>query len=254
MTLRQFDVDDVAAGRAYLTAYVDFFTLAEGETHHHDHDGHGGPGRTATRRTGTTTSPRSSPPPTTTDRGPAPDNPRTARHRGGHPPGRRHPSIAALDVGHLALHGAHPAPGPTTAHSAGTRHPSTSARRHRRAPSSRELGFDVIKRVIGLPGDRVHIDRDGSRRGQRQPAHGALRRLPGRPRRPVPRPTRPDARPRRQPRRLQRQPPLGRALPTPGRPARPAAANPPAPPPLDTALSRAADPYAPANRPEDAFL
>ena len=32
MALRQFDVDDVAAGRAYLAAYVDFFKLAEGES------------------------------------------------------------------------------------------------------------------------------------------------------------------------------------------------------------------------------
>lgn len=44
MALRDFDVDDVAAGRAYLAAYVGFFTLAEGEEHHHDalhaHDQH----------------------------------------------------------------------------------------------------------------------------------------------------------------------------------------------------------------------
>ena len=44
LALRQFDVDDVAAGRAYLAAYVDFFKLAEGETHHHGHDAHGGNG------------------------------------------------------------------------------------------------------------------------------------------------------------------------------------------------------------------
>lgn len=44
MALREFDVDDVAAGRAYLAAYVEFFTLAEGgdehDGHHHDHDRH----------------------------------------------------------------------------------------------------------------------------------------------------------------------------------------------------------------------
>ena len=44
MGLRQFDVDDVTAGRAYLAAYVDFFKLAEGEAHHHGHDAHGGNG------------------------------------------------------------------------------------------------------------------------------------------------------------------------------------------------------------------
>ena len=44
MALRQFAVDEVTAGRAYLTAYVDFFKLAEGETHHHGHDVHGGNG------------------------------------------------------------------------------------------------------------------------------------------------------------------------------------------------------------------
>ena len=44
MGLRQFAVDDVTAGRAYLTAYVDFFKLAEGETHHHGPDAHGGNG------------------------------------------------------------------------------------------------------------------------------------------------------------------------------------------------------------------
>lgn len=40
MALRQFDVDDVAAGRVYLAAYVDFVTLAEGEVHSHGHDAH----------------------------------------------------------------------------------------------------------------------------------------------------------------------------------------------------------------------
>jgi hypothetical protein len=40
MALRQFDVDDLAAGRAYIAAYVDFFKLAEGEAHHHGHDAH----------------------------------------------------------------------------------------------------------------------------------------------------------------------------------------------------------------------
>ena len=38
LTLAQFDVDDVAAGRRYLAAYVDFFKYAEGEEHaHHGH-------------------------------------------------------------------------------------------------------------------------------------------------------------------------------------------------------------------------
>ena len=35
---KQFDVDDVAAGRSYLDAYVQFFHLAEG--HHQDHHAH----------------------------------------------------------------------------------------------------------------------------------------------------------------------------------------------------------------------
>ena len=35
--VKDFDVDDVEAGRSYLAAYVDFFTYAEGE----EHDGHG---------------------------------------------------------------------------------------------------------------------------------------------------------------------------------------------------------------------
>lgn len=40
ITAKDFDVDDVAAGRRYLAAYVDFFKYAEGEDHHHDHHGH----------------------------------------------------------------------------------------------------------------------------------------------------------------------------------------------------------------------
>ena len=36
---KDFDVDDVAAGRRYLAAYVNFFKYAEGEGHeHHGHD------------------------------------------------------------------------------------------------------------------------------------------------------------------------------------------------------------------------
>ena len=34
VALQGFDVDDVAAGRRYLAAYVDFFKYAEGEDHH----------------------------------------------------------------------------------------------------------------------------------------------------------------------------------------------------------------------------
>lgn len=40
MTLKDFDVDDVAAGRRYLAAYVSFFKYAEGaehERHGHEH-------------------------------------------------------------------------------------------------------------------------------------------------------------------------------------------------------------------------
>lgn len=40
---RDFDVDDVTAGRDYLAAYVAFFKYAEGEEHHHhpqQHDHH----------------------------------------------------------------------------------------------------------------------------------------------------------------------------------------------------------------------
>ncbi len=38
--LQQFDVDDVAAGRAYIAAYVSFFKYAEGEEHDHGHHHH----------------------------------------------------------------------------------------------------------------------------------------------------------------------------------------------------------------------
>lgn len=37
VALQGFDVDDVAAGRRYLAAYVDFFQYAEGEDHGHAH-------------------------------------------------------------------------------------------------------------------------------------------------------------------------------------------------------------------------
>lgn len=36
LRLKDFDVDDVDAGRAYIAAYVDFFKFAEGEAHHHE--------------------------------------------------------------------------------------------------------------------------------------------------------------------------------------------------------------------------
>lgn len=40
---KDFDVDDVAAGRAYIAAYVAFFKYAEGEEHdHHGHHAHAG--------------------------------------------------------------------------------------------------------------------------------------------------------------------------------------------------------------------
>lgn len=38
VALQGFDVDDVAAGRRYLAAYVDFFKYAEGEDHGHAHE------------------------------------------------------------------------------------------------------------------------------------------------------------------------------------------------------------------------
>jgi hypothetical protein len=42
LAVKDFDVDDVAAGRRYLGAYVDFFKYAEGEDHeHHGHEGRG---------------------------------------------------------------------------------------------------------------------------------------------------------------------------------------------------------------------
>lgn len=38
LAVKDFDVDDVVAGRRYLAAYVDFFKYAEGEDHaHHGH-------------------------------------------------------------------------------------------------------------------------------------------------------------------------------------------------------------------------
>lgn len=38
--LKQFEVDDVAAGRAYIEAYVSFYKYAEGEEHDHHHHHH----------------------------------------------------------------------------------------------------------------------------------------------------------------------------------------------------------------------
>jgi len=40
LALKDFEVDDVAAGRRYLAAYVSFFTYAEGEDHEHGHETH----------------------------------------------------------------------------------------------------------------------------------------------------------------------------------------------------------------------
>lgn len=40
LALKDFEVDDVAAGRRYLVAYVSFFTYAEGEDHEHGHEAH----------------------------------------------------------------------------------------------------------------------------------------------------------------------------------------------------------------------
>ena len=42
LAIKDFDVDDVAAARRYIAAYVTFFKYAEGEDHeHHGHEGHG---------------------------------------------------------------------------------------------------------------------------------------------------------------------------------------------------------------------
>jgi hypothetical protein len=40
MSRKQFDVDDVPAGRAWVESYVSFFKYAEGEEHDHEHHGH----------------------------------------------------------------------------------------------------------------------------------------------------------------------------------------------------------------------
>ncbi len=40
LALKDFPVDDVAAGRRYIAAYVRFFKYAEGEEHGHGHAGH----------------------------------------------------------------------------------------------------------------------------------------------------------------------------------------------------------------------
>lgn len=41
LATKDFDVDDVAAGRAFIAAYVNFFHFAEGEAHGHGHGEHG---------------------------------------------------------------------------------------------------------------------------------------------------------------------------------------------------------------------
>lgn len=41
LATKDFDVDDVAAGRRFIAAYVDFFHFAEGEEHGHGEHGHG---------------------------------------------------------------------------------------------------------------------------------------------------------------------------------------------------------------------
>ncbi|WP_448809736.1 DUF6448 family protein [Agromyces bauzanensis] len=40
LATKEFDVDDVAAGRAFIAAYVGFFHFAEGEVHGHEGHGH----------------------------------------------------------------------------------------------------------------------------------------------------------------------------------------------------------------------
>jgi len=41
LAIKDFDVDDVAAARRFIAAYVSFFKYAEGEDHeHHGHEGH----------------------------------------------------------------------------------------------------------------------------------------------------------------------------------------------------------------------
>lgn len=40
MSVKDFDVDDVPAGRRWVDAYVSFFKYAEGEDHEHEHHGH----------------------------------------------------------------------------------------------------------------------------------------------------------------------------------------------------------------------
>jgi len=40
LAVKDFDADDVVAGRRYLAAYVDFFKYAEGEDHNHAGHGH----------------------------------------------------------------------------------------------------------------------------------------------------------------------------------------------------------------------
>lgn len=42
MALKDYDINDIAAGRAYIGAYVSFFKFAEGEEHEHVH-GHASP-------------------------------------------------------------------------------------------------------------------------------------------------------------------------------------------------------------------
>lgn len=40
LATKDFDVDDVAAGRRFIAAYVDFFHFAEGDEHGHEHAAH----------------------------------------------------------------------------------------------------------------------------------------------------------------------------------------------------------------------